>query len=53
MASDDALDTAALDRLATDRGEPGSVLDDARTREFAEGAPILTDDRAPVDQLQT
>ncbi len=53
MASDDALDTETLDRLATGRGEPGSVLDDARTREFARGAPIPTDDRAPVDHLHT
>lgn len=53
VASDEMPDLDLLRRLAAARGEPGSVLDDAQTREFAEGAPILTDDRAPVDQLQT
>lgn len=52
VASDRAPDLAALADLAAARGEPGSVLGDAATRAFAAGAPILTDDHAPVDQLQ-
>ena len=51
--SDTPPDLAALRAAAEARGEPGSVLDDAATRAFGRGAMILTDDRAPVDQLQT
>lgn len=53
LASDRAPDLAALAASSAARGEPGSVLDDAATRRRAVGAPVLTDDRAPVDQLQT
>ncbi|MBW0118262.1 fused MFS/spermidine synthase [Pseudonocardia abyssalis] len=53
VASDRAPDLAALAATAAARGEPGSVLDDAATRALAADAPVLTDDRAPVDQLQT
>lgn len=53
VASDRAPDLAALAASAAERGEPGSVLDDAATRALAADAPVLTDDRAPVDQLQT
>ena len=53
VASDDPLDVADLAERAAARGEPGSVLDDAATRAFARDGLILTDDRAPVDQLQT
>jgi MFS family permease len=52
VASDDPPDLAALAAAAAGRGEPGSVLDDAATRAFARDAPVLTDDRAPVDHLQ-
>lgn len=51
VASDRPIDLAALAARAAARGEPGSVLDDAATRRFAADAPVLTDDRAPVDQL--
>lgn len=53
VASDRALDLAALGVAAARRGEPGSVLDESATRRFAGDAPVLTDGRAPVDQLQT
>lgn len=53
VAADRAPDLAALAAAAAERGEPGSVLDDAATRALAAGAPVLTDDRAPVDQLQS
>jgi MFS family permease len=51
VASDRPLDVAALAARAGARGEPGSVLGPAATRELARDAPVLTDDRAPVDQL--
>ncbi|WP_300010367.1 fused MFS/spermidine synthase [Pseudonocardia sp.] len=53
VASDTAPDLAELAAAAAARGEPGSVLDDAATREFARDAPTLTDDHAPVDQLHS
>jgi MFS family permease len=53
VASDRAPDLAALAAAAATRGEPGSLLDDAATRALAAGARVLTDDRAPVDQLQS
>lgn len=52
VASDLPIDTAALAARAAARGEPGSVLDGAATRTLAGDAEVLTDDRAPVDQLQ-
>lgn len=51
--SDRPLDPAALRAAVARHGEPGAVLDPARTAAFAAGAPVLTDDRAPVDQLIT
>jgi MFS family permease len=48
VASDEPLDLARLAERAAARGEPGSVRDGA---EIVRGAPVLTDDRAPVDQL--
>ena len=51
VASDRPLDTEALAARAAVRGEPGSVRGDAATRMFAREADVLTDDRAPVDQL--
>lgn len=53
VASDHSPDLAGLADAAAARDEPGSVLDDAATRAFAADGPVLTDDRAPVDQLQT
>jgi MFS family permease len=53
VASDTAPDLAALAAAVAERGEPGSLLDDAATRALAADARVLTDDRAPVDQLQT
>jgi hypothetical protein len=52
VASDLPLDIAALAGRAAVRGEPGSVLGEDRTREFAGAAEVLTDDWAPVDQLR-
>jgi MFS family permease len=52
VASDLPLDLAGLAARAAARGEPGSVLGDDRTREFAGAAAVLTDDWAPVDQLR-
>ncbi|WP_219415533.1 fused MFS/spermidine synthase [Pseudonocardia nigra] len=51
VASDRPIDIAELGARAAARGEPGSVLGDAATRELADGAPVLVDDWAPVDQL--
>jgi MFS family permease len=51
VASDRPLDPAALAARAAARGEPGSVVDDARVRELVRDAVVLTDDFAPVDQL--
>lgn len=51
VASDRPLDVGALDRRASARGEPGSVLGPARTRALVGDAAVLTDDRAPVEQL--
>ncbi|MBC3194791.1 fused MFS/spermidine synthase [Pseudonocardia sp. C8] len=53
VASDRPVDPAALATAVRARGEPADVLDPARARAFARGAPVLTDDRAPVDQLIT
>ncbi|WP_202968454.1 fused MFS/spermidine synthase [Pseudonocardia sp. HH130629-09] len=53
VASDRPLDPAALDAAVARAGEAGAVLDPARTAAFTAGTPVLTDDRAPVDQLIT
>jgi spermidine synthase len=53
VASDAPIDTATLAARVAERGETGTVLDQAATRRFATGAPVLTDGRAPVDQLLT
>jgi predicted membrane-bound spermidine synthase len=49
VASDTSIDTAALDALRVAAGDPGEVVDDFAA--FINGATILTDDFAPVDQL--
>lgn len=53
VAADRPIDPVALDAAVTGWGEPGAVLDPGRTTAFAGDAPVLTDDRAPVDQLIT
>jgi spermidine synthase len=53
VAGDRPLDLAALAERAAARGEPGSVHGRAAAERFAGGAPVLTDDDAPVDQLLT
>lgn len=53
VASDRPLDPAALDAAVARSGEAGAVLDPARIAAFTAGTPVLTDDRAPVDQLIT
>ncbi|MBA2769902.1 MAG: fused MFS/spermidine synthase [Sporichthyaceae bacterium] len=50
VASDALLPRVELSALAAGRGAPDTAHD---TRSFAAGAPILTDDDAPVDQLLT
>jgi MFS family permease len=52
-ASDRPLDTAVLGERAAARGEPGSVLGPTAAAEFARDGLVLTDDRAPVEQLLT
>jgi hypothetical protein len=51
VASDLPIDVAGLVQKAAVRGEPGAVLDGGAALRFAGDAPVLTDDRAPVDQL--
>ncbi|OZM82715.1 fused MFS/spermidine synthase [Pseudonocardia sp. MH-G8] len=53
VASDLPIDVAALADRAAARGEPGSVRGDEGARRFAGDARVLTDDRAPVDQLMS
>jgi len=52
-ASTRPLDRAALASAANARGEPGAVLDPRSYAEVVDGASVLTDDFAPVDQLMT
>lgn len=52
VASDAPLALDPLrDRLAASSPEPVELLARAALREFIDGAPVLTDDFAPVDQL--
>jgi MFS family permease len=51
VASDLPIDVEALAARAAARGEPGSVRGDEQARRFARDAPVLVDDRAPVDQM--
>lgn len=53
VASDNPLPVADLLARAAPRGEPGGVVDELATAALAAGAQVLTDDRAPVDQLFT
>jgi spermidine synthase len=49
IASDTPLDPARFDRLMRDAGDPGEVVTDFGA--YTDGATIITDDFAPVDQL--
>ncbi|SFM65372.1 Spermidine synthase [Pseudonocardia ammonioxydans] len=53
VGSDRPLDPRALEAAVARSGEPGAVLDPARTAAFTGDAAVLTDDHAPVDQLIT
>ena len=53
VASDRPLPVAALAGRASADSEPASVIGRAEVERFAAGAPVLTDDDAPVDQLLT
>ncbi len=50
VASAEPIDVAALERAIAARGGVERVLVDDDAVAFAGGAPVLTDDRAPVDQ---
>jgi spermidine synthase len=49
VASDTPLDPAEFDQLRIDAGDPGELVTDFEA--FIDGATVLTDDFAPVDQL--
>jgi MFS family permease len=49
VAGTDPIDAAAWNRARIDRGDPGSLVTDIDT--YLDGALVLTDDFAPVDQL--
>ena len=49
VAGDEPIDAAAWNRARIDRGDPGSLVDDIDA--YLDGALVLTDDFAPVDQL--
>jgi len=49
VASDTALDVGEFERLLDAAGDPGDVVADIEA--YIDGATILTDDFAPVDQL--
>jgi SAM-dependent methyltransferase len=50
LASDEPLPTAALRDLLAERGVGQQVVDGDELVELVDGAPVLTDDYAPVDQ---
>ncbi|MDP8977744.1 MAG: fused MFS/spermidine synthase [Actinomycetota bacterium] len=53
VASDAPIDTAGIRRAGAARGGDERILSGAALDRFAGGAPVLTDDYAPVDQLLT
>jgi hypothetical protein len=53
VASAAPLPTTALRRRLAERGTPVVVSGPGAANAFADGAPVLTDDHAPVDQLIT
>ncbi|WP_022925832.1 fused MFS/spermidine synthase [Serinicoccus marinus] len=53
LASDTPLDPAAVEAATDEHGGGMRALTPERVDELAEGAEVLTDDHAPVDQLFT
>lgn len=53
IASHAPIDAAAVRAVNAARGRDDEVLTGADVADLFEGAPVLTDDRAPVDQLLT
>ena len=53
FASDAPIDTAAVERRLERHGVPWRALDRDGLTEWIDGAAVLTDDFAPVDQLLT
>ena len=53
IASDSPIDKAAVERGFAERDLAWDVIDGDRSRTWVDGAPVLTDDYAPVDQLLT
>ena len=53
VASDAPLDLAAAAERLDERGTGWAYLTGPQLREWVDGAPVLTDDYAPVDQLLT
>jgi hypothetical protein len=53
LASDEPLPTEAILAANTRRGRTDELLTGAALARFVADAPVLTDDRAPVDQLLT
>lgn len=51
VASDDAIDVTALERRLGARGGLRKAVGGAELERFVDGADVLTDDFAPVDQL--
>jgi hypothetical protein len=51
IASDAPLPLVALRERLAALPEPVTVLDGSELADFVGGAPVLTDDYAPVDQL--
>ncbi len=53
VASDAPIDVAGIEASNRARGDTDEVATGARLQQFIGGAPVLTDDYAPVDQLLT
>jgi spermidine synthase len=53
VASDGPIDIASLDSALAARGSTGASLSGSDIAHFVDGAVVLTDDHAPVDQLIT
>lgn len=53
VASDEPLDIAAIEAALVARDSTAFVVGDSRLTGFIDGASVLTDDHAPVDQLIT
>ena len=50
VASDDPIDVDGVRAALADRGQPDEVVSGPALVELIDGAPVLTDDYAPVDQ---